>query len=258
MSPAVHNAAFAQADMDAVYLPFKVHDPRTFLEGFETYDLRGLSVTIPHKQTMLEMMDSVDDLAARIGAVNTVRIDEAGRFGTNPDVAAAVAAVENAARRAGTYPMDRTHVLMVGAGGAARAIAHGLSPKVARLTIANRTIERAQTLAAEFNADCCSLDEMAALQPDILVNTTSVGMWPRVDQSPVPTGMLRAGMVVFDAVYNPLRTKLLQQAEATGAVTASGVEWFVNQAAAQFELWTGCAAPRDVMEQTVRERLAGS
>lgn len=257
MSPAVHNAALGALEVDAVYVPFKVNDPKTFLEGFEPYDLKGLSVTIPHKESMLGLMDDVDELAARIGALNTVAIRDGRRFGCNTDVAAAVEAIENAVRRAGMEPLSARSVLLVGAGGAARAIAYGLQGKVALLTIANRTVERGKTLAAELGAEACSLSEMEKLAPDILVNGTSVGMWPQVDQSPVPAGMLRKGMAVFDCVYNPIRTRLLREAKEAGAVTASGIEWFVSQAAAQFELWTGARAPREVMEQVIRSRLSG-
>ena len=143
----------------------------------------------------------------------------------------------------------------MGAGGAARAIAYGLRGKVARLTIANRTVPRAERLAAELGVEACSLDEMEGLSPDVLVNGTSVGMWPRVDESPAPAGMLRPGMVVFDSVYNPIRTRLLKDAEQAGATTAPGLEWFLNQAAEQIELWTGEAAPRAAMEDALRSRL---
>jgi shikimate dehydrogenase len=204
---------------------------------------------------MLGLMDEVGELAAEIGAVNTVDIRERRRRGTNTDVPAAVGAVERAALRAGLPALDECEVLIVGAGGAGRAIAYGLRRKVGRLVIANRTVERGRALAAELGVEACGLDEMESLKPHVLVNGTSVGMWPRVDASPVPTGMFRPGMVVFDSVYNPVRTRMLQDAEDAGAVTASGFEWFVDQAVAQFETWTGRPAPRETMERVVRERL---
>ncbi|MFW6189927.1 MAG: shikimate dehydrogenase [Planctomycetota bacterium] len=256
MSPAIHNAAFAEAGLDAVYLPFKVSEPGPFLDAFQPHDLRGLSVTIPHKETMVGLMDEVDEQAAGIGAVNTVRIDQDGRrYGCNTDVAAAVAAIRAAVRRSEVGPMDECEVLIVGAGGAARAIAYGLASRAGRLVIANRTRERAERLAKEFGAQVRELDAIASLNPDILVNATSVGMWPNVDDTPVPAEMLGAGMVVFDAVYNPIRTRLLREAEEAGAATASGMEWFVNQAVAQFEFWTDREAPRPAMERVVRARL---
>jgi shikimate dehydrogenase len=236
-------------------VPFKVTDLKAFLEAFQPYDLEGLSVTIPHKEAMLRLVDEADEAAAGVGAVNTVRIRQGRRLGSNTDVGAAIISIENAVRRAGLGPLSSRTVLLVGAGGAARAIAYGLRGRTARLTIANRTFERGRALAAEVGAEACRLDEIEGLRPDVLVNGTAVGMWPRVHDSPVPAALLRRGMVVFDSVYNPMRTRLLAEAEAAGAATASGVEWFVNQAAAQFELWTGARAPRDIMEAALRSRL---
>jgi len=255
MSPAVHNAAFAERGLDAVYLPFKVLDPARFLCGFEPYELKGLSVTLPHKEAMLPLMDEVDELATAVGAVNTVALRDGRRYGCNTDVAAAAGSIEGAAQRAGLEPLSERTVLLVGAGGAARAIALGLRGKVGRLVIANRTVSRARALAAELGAEACGLDELGGVRPDVVVNSTSVGMWPNVEDCAVPADMLRPGMVVFDAVYNPVRTRLLTQAEAAGAVTATGLEWFVGQAAAQFELWTGRPAPREVMVEVLRGRL---
>lgn len=258
MSPAIHNAAFAESGINAVYLPFKVHDVAAFLAAYEGFDLCGLSVTIPHKEAMVACMDEVDETAARIGAVNTVAVRDGLRCGCNTDVAAALCALESAGQRAGLPPLAECEVLLVGAGGAGRAVAYGLAPTVARLVIANRTVERAEKLAAELGVQYCSVPEAAETSPDILVNTSSVGMSPDTDCSPVPRSMLREGMVVFDAVYNPIETRLLREAKACGCVAASGFEWFVSQAAAQFELWTGREAPRSVMEEVLRKKLEPS
>jgi len=255
MSPAIHNAAFAELGLDAVYLPFKVNDCAGFLTGYEPYDLNGLSVTIPHKGTMLALMDEVDELSARIGAVNTVTIRDGKRYGSNTDVAAALGSLEGAAERADLTPLSERTVLLLGAGGAGRALAYALSDRAGKLIIANRTVSRGEELAAEVGATACGMDQIAHTEPDILVNTTAVGMHPNVDASPVPMSVLRRGMVVFDAVYNPIETRLLRDAAQAGCVTASGFDWFVAQAAAQFETWTGKAAPRERMAQVVRERL---
>jgi 3-dehydroquinate dehydratase/shikimate dehydrogenase len=255
LSPVVHNAAFAALDLDAVYLPFKVDDCRAFFQAFEPLDLRGISVTIPHKETMLPLMHEASELAAEIGAVNTVDIRDGVRRGTNTDVPAAFGAVEGAAERAGLPALAECEVLIVGAGGAGRAIAYGLKPHVRRIIVANRTLERARALAAELDVEACGLEQISGLEPDVIVNGTSVGMWPHVDESPVPSALFRPGMVVFDAVYNPVRTKMLADAEAAGAVTAPGIDWFLNQAVAQFETWTGETAPRERMERAARECL---
>lgn len=255
MSPAIHNAAFAELELDAVYLPFRVKQPRTFLDGYERIGLQGLSVTIPHKQAMVGLMDEVDELTSRVGALNTVHISNGRRLGYNTDIAAALQSIESAADRAGLPSLENCTALVVGAGGAGRAIAYGLAPRVARLIIANRTLSRAERLAAELNAESCGLDLMTQHRPDVLINATSVGMSPRTDESPVPAEMLRPDMAVFDSIYNPIETRLLSEARRAGSTTASGLEWFVNQGAAQLEIWTGREAPRDLMTEVVRRQL---
>ena len=255
MSPSVHNPAFAALGLDAVYLPFKVAEPAPFLDGYERCGLRGLSVTIPHKEAMVALMDEVEDLAAKIGAVNTVRMADGRRYGYNTDVGAAIGAIEAAAHQAGLMPLEGRRVLLVGAGGAARAIAYGLAQKGARLIIANRTVSRAERLAGDLGGGFCGLDEVAETAPQIVVNATSVGMWPEVDRSPLPRALLQSGMVVFDSVYNPRRTRLLSDAEQAGCVTASGFGWFVRQAAAQLELWTGLPAPVELISEVLARRL---
>ena len=247
LSPAIHNAAFAATARNAVYLPLKVDDCAALLDDMAPLGLRGLSVTIPHKAAMCALMDEVDDLSARVGVINTVRLADGRRYGCNTDVAAAVGGIVGAAARAGITSLRGRSVLLVGAGGAGRAIAWGLHAEGTVLTIANRTASRAETLAAELGIESCPLEDIAALRPDILVNATSRGMWPDVDDCPVPPELLRGGMVVFDSVYNPPQTRLLREAEQAGCITASGLEWFAAQAAAQFEFWTGEAAPVEVM-----------
>jgi len=265
MSPAIMNAAFDAAGLDAVYVPFKVEgDVVQFVNAFKALDVRGYSVTLPHKQAVLAAMDEVDPLAERIGAVNTVVNREGELFGTNTDVPGALKALENALRPRDTSdagageassPIRGKRVLLLGAGGAARALAYGLADRGATITIANRTHERAVKLAAEVGAETAPLADVKSVQPDVLVNTTSVGMTPNVEASPVPPGTIQPGTVIFDAVYNPPATKLLRDAQAAGCATVSGIAWFVNQAALQFELWTGLPAPRDAMERVLRQRL---
>jgi 3-dehydroquinate dehydratase/shikimate dehydrogenase len=257
MSPAIHNAAFAATGKNAVYIPLKTNDCAALLHGLVPLGLRGLSVTIPHKQEMCSLMDGVDDLCAAIGAVNTVLAKGGQLMGRNTDVDAAMAAIVSAARRAEIDSIAGRKVLLVGAGGAGRAIAYGLRAHESEVVIANRTLSRAQKLAAELDCEACSLDDMSTIDCDILVNATSIGMWPNTDSSPVPAEMLRPGMVVFDSVYNPVETRLLSDAAEAGCATATGLEWFVSQAAAQFEWWTGTPAPLEVMERVVRQRLTG-
>lgn len=256
MSPVIHNAAFAECGMNAVYLPFKVADGLgDFLDAFQNYGLKGLSVTIPHKEKIMGFMDEVDDMASNICAVNTVTIRDGMRYGSNTDVEAAIDTLRGAAKRADMLPLDGRRALLVGAGGAARAVATALTESGVVLTIANRTVGRAQELAQSLGADFCGLDEMEQYEPDIIINTTSVGMYPEVDRIPVPASLLRKNVIVMDAVYNPIETKLLRIARGRDCVTASGFEWFISQAAGQFETWTGRRAPRKVMEEVARERL---
>jgi 3-dehydroquinate dehydratase/shikimate dehydrogenase len=263
MSPAIHNAAFAALNIDAVYLPLKVEcDPAEFVRAFRELDARGYSVTIPHKEGIIPALDELAPLAKRIGAVNTV-VERKGRLhGTNTDVPAAIGALEEslaggkkAAEALDRSPLSGRRVLLLGAGGAARAVAHGLIEKGAGVVIANRTHDRAVALAAEVGCRALEMTALTASEADIVVNTTSVGMHPNVHGTPLPKEALRKGMIVFDAVYNPLETRLLREAREAGCRTIGGLRWFVSQAALQFELWTGRPAPRQVMEKVVKQRL---
>jgi len=254
MSPAILNAAFADTGLDAVYVPLKVEcNAVEFVDAFRALDVQGYSVTIPHKQDILPAMDDLDDIVRQVGALNTVANRGGKLFGTNTDVPGALGALEAA--------MDSSlagkRALLLGAGGAARALAYGLTARDVTVMIANRTHKRGETLAREVGAECCRLSEIASCEADILINTTSVGMHPNVDATPAPREALRPGMIVFDAVYNPIETRLLREAREAGCVTISGITWFVNQASAQFELWTKKPAPRKTMERVLRERLEG-
>ncbi len=255
MSPAIHNRAFAHSNVNATYLPMKVKDPITFLDAFQRLGLKGLSVTIPHKEAMIPLMDEIDDIVERVGALNTVNITDGRRFGYNTDVAAALGALRSALEAKNAAELKDCRVLLLGAGGAGRALAFGLADSVKELIIANRTISRAQKLASEAGAKACGLSEMEACRPDIIINTTSVGMHPDTERSPAPKKMLSRRPLVFDAVYNPIQTRLLRDAREAGCVTASGFDWFVAQAAEQFRIWTGKQPPREIMADVVREKL---
>jgi len=263
MSPAILNAAFEANGVNAVYLPFKVEgSPEEFIRAFRALNVQGYSVTIPHKRAIIPAMDTLDDLVTKVGALNTVVNRDGKLFGTNTDVPAALRALENALptdlsqRTEQKSPLAGRRVLLLGAGGAARALAFGLCARNANVTLANRTHERGEKLAQEVGCDCCRLDDISSRNAEILINTTSVGMHPNADATPAPKEALRPGMVVFDAVYNPPETRLLREAGEIGCKTVTGIAWFIHQAAAQFEIWTGQLAPRDIMERVLRERLA--
>jgi len=253
ISPHIHNAAFRSLGINAVYVPFKVEgDVRTFIEAARGVPVQGYSITIPHKEAALLALDEVASTCRQIGAVNTV-VNRNGRLvGSNTDWTAALEAIESRLPDG----LGGRRVALVGAGGTARAIAFGLRAKGAATRIYNRTHKRAAELAAAVGCEWAPLDALASLAADVVVNATSVGMTPDVDASPVPASALRSGMVVFDAVYNPARTRLLAEAERKGCIAVSGIEMFVNQAVQQFQTWTGREAPRELMDAVVRERLA--
>lgn len=245
MGPLMHNHVFEECGVNGVYLAFDVIDLASAIAGVRSLNIRGLSVTIPHKVAIMEYLDAVDETAERIGAVNTVVQRDGILTGYNTDADGAVSAL--------TAKMDLRNedVLIVGAGGAARAVGFGVKHRGGRIHITNRTVEKGERLAAELNAEFHPLADIDRLTCRILINTTSVGMAPDIDDIPVPPAMLRPGMCVMDIVYNPVRTRLLKAAEAAGCEIVDGVSMFVNQAAIQFSLWTGKAAPVEAMRRIV-------
>ena len=257
-SPLLHNTAFAHAGVDAVYVPLLVHDVRAFAAAFPAA-FAGFSVTIPHKEAALAVCDEVDPVAAEIGAVNTI-VRRAGRLvGYNTDWSAAIGAIRRALRDArGDGSLEGKRVGVVGAGGAGRGLAFGAARRCgARVIVANRSLERARLLAEAVGGEAVAMEEVARgdVAGDVLVNTTSLGMEPDVDATPVPREALGAYELVFDAVYNPMETRLLREAAEAGCVTVSGVEMFIGQAAEQFELFTGRPTPEGVIREAVLEGL---
>lgn len=261
LSPDIHNAAFAHLGLDWVYAAFRVEDIEGAIAGIRALGIRGVSVTIPHKVASLRLLDSVDETAHKIGAINTI-VNAGGRLhGVNTDGAGALKALTDA----GSDPAG-AGVLILGSGGAARAIAFTLADRAQpeRLAIAG-------ILPDEVSALCADIGQRTRIRPqpvamdadslapelaraDILINCTPLGMHPHTDSSPVPAGLLCGRHVVFDIVYNPLTTRLLADAASRGCGTLRGIEMFLNQAALQFELWTGREAPAGVM----REVLTGA
>lgn len=250
ISPAVHNRALQAKRIDGLYLPFLVSplQLKDFFVFAEKLPLQGFSVTIPHKQRVLRYLDHVDPLSRRIGAVNTVW-RKAGRLrGTNTDAAGVKAPLEKRTRLA-----NKT-VLVAGNGGAARSAAFTLASAGAKVTITGRNPDRVRALAKACGGEWLMPDAAEKANFDILVHATPVGMWPHGDESffnnRIPAGL------VFDLVYTPHRTRLLELAEAQNKVTIPGIEMFVEQALVQFELFTGVAGSRAVMERAAREAIA--
>jgi 3-dehydroquinate dehydratase / shikimate dehydrogenase len=242
-SPQIHNRAFQAKRIDAVYLPFQV--PVSSLSDWmklaESLPVAGFSVTIPHKQRIIRYLDTVQPLARRIGAVNTVWRKGGKWRGTNTDVNGIIKPLEQRLR------LSRANVLLAGYGGAARAAAVALHDAGAKLTVTGRDLVRAEALAKTVGAATVSLRDAETQSYDVLLNATSVGMHPNVERSLF--GSKIPGELVFDMVYNPHETQLLKQAREQGCKVIHGVEMFLEQAAEQFEIWTGETAPRPVMKQ---------
>ncbi|PWB52297.1 MAG: shikimate dehydrogenase [Candidatus Methanoperedenaceae archaeon] len=259
LSPAMHNAAFKALGMDCEYHAFRVsadslHDA---IYGACALGFGGLNLTIPLKEKALVIVKPTD-LAKQIGAVNTVDFKN-GIVGHNTDgLGARMALTENDVKIKGK------NVLLLGAGGAARAIAFTLATEGAIVTIANRTQKRAFSLAQEVGRagkiSASGLEDIENLvrNNDILINSTAIGMFPGVSETLVTSDMMHRDLVVFDIVYNPINTRLLQEAKIAGAKTIDGVMMLVYQGAEAFKIWTGKTPPVDIMEKTVRERLAST
>jgi 3-dehydroquinate dehydratase / shikimate dehydrogenase len=242
----VHNPLFALAGKDAVYCRFPVKNLRRFMS--EVGPLAGgFSVTLPQKKGMLALAHTIDPVAKAIGAVNTMVKKRNGWWGTNTDAAAALDAIEHAT------PVAGKRLLVLGAGGAARAIAFEAARRGAAVSIANRTASRARALARELRVRFQPLESLTSEAFDIFANATSVGMAPRSHQTPVAAKLLR-GKVVFDAVYNPPLTRMLKEASQLGATIVPGTEMYVNQGAAQFKLYTGVKADIRAMKRILLQQ----
>jgi shikimate dehydrogenase len=264
LSPVIHNAAFRRLGLNYAYTAFLTPPQKlsSAIEGIRGQKMCGVNVTIPHKISVIPLLDAMDEAARQIGAVNTI-VNNAGRLkGYNTDADGFVQALAKPG-----LPLSGKKVILLGAGGAARAIAFAVAKQCARLVIFNRQehFARAQELAESLkqyaahkiiaralnNASLQSELETA----DILVNATSAGMSPCADITPVPKNLLKPRLVVFDIVYHPLQTRLLKEATEIGCHTISGIDMLIAQGALSFELWTGIKAPVDVMRQAVTHAL---
>jgi shikimate dehydrogenase len=262
LSPAMHNAAFEALGLDYVFLAFRVKSRSVAdaVNGARALNIRGLNVTMPHKTKVIAHLDRIDLSAQIVNSVNTILCKEKMLFGFNTDGVGAIKALkENGVELKGRK------VLLLGAGGAARAIAYALAKEADELAVLNRTVKQAQELSRLLErsfskkigyGSLAPSDVQAHLQDsDILINATSVGMKPKADETPVPAKLLRRNLAVMDIVYNPLETKLSKDAQAAGAKVVSGVEMLIYQGAASFELWTGKSAPVEVMREAALNHL---
>jgi len=251
LSPAMQNAAFQAKHANAVFLPCETHQLADFLAFARQAGFAGFAVTMPYKRAILRSLDWADPLATRIGACNTVAVQRGKWRGWNTDAAAVVEVLTKRLRLCGS------RMLILGAGGAARAAAYALRAEGARVVVAARREEMARRLARVVEGEAVSWEGAEGLEVDAVINATPVGMYPYVDATPLDLARLRA-RVVFDMVYYPLATRFITEARGRGLITIPGLEMLVAQGARQFEIWTGLTAPRALMEQAVRQVLERS
>jgi 3-dehydroquinate dehydratase/shikimate dehydrogenase len=240
--------------LNNVYVPLKVSSIGTFIKEYRKMDFQGFSVTIPHKESVLPFLDDIEHTAEKIGAINTIVRQDGKLTGYNTDCMAAIIGLECGLEK-NRDTLNNKKISIIGAGGAARAIAFGLKEKGCDITIYNRTIERAERLSNDVKCKFERFEGINKLDSDILINTTPIGMFPEVDRTPVPENVLKEGMIVFDAVYNPIETKLLRDARERGCRTVNGLTMFINQAAEQFRLWTNIDPPIKLMSNVAKGML---
>jgi len=262
LSPIMHNAAFEALKIDYVFLAFKVEvaKVKNAVDGMRALGIHGLNVTMPHKNAVIKYLDELDPTAKTVASANTILNKNGKLFGFNTDGVGAL----NALQLNGVEVKGKK-IMLLGAGGAAKAIAYTISQEADELVILNRTPEQATELAnllkqkfnKKINADALTpktvKDSLAKV--DVAINATSVGMEPNAHQTPISPELLRPDLAVMDIVYNPLETKLAKDAKVAGAKVVSGVEMLIYQGAASFEIWTACNAPVEVMRRAVLNHL---
>ncbi|QOY36220.1 shikimate dehydrogenase [Anaerobacillus isosaccharinicus] len=265
MSPLMHNDAFKQLGINGYYHAFDVPEDKLkeAVDALRLFNISGLNVTIPHKVTIMEFLDEIDEEALMIGAVNTVVNIEGRLIGYNTDGRGYLTSLLTKLNK----PLKDSNVLVIGAGGAARGIVTALANDgVALLTIANRTIEKADEIKnhylkyreANINVLPLKKAQLNLARYDIVINTTSIGMSPRVDEVPISIDHIKQTAVLSDLIYNPIETKLLQLGNKKGIITHNGVGMFVEQGALAFLKWTGKQPDTEKMTKIVMQQLGGS
>ncbi len=262
MSPKMHNAAIQDLGIDYVYTAFHVSNQRLekAVEGFRALQIKGINVTIPHKVEIMQYLDEIEPTAAKLGAINTILNEDGVLKAKNTDGEGAIKSLKDN----GCNPAGKKAVIL-GAGGASRALAYYLARDVESLTLFDLDLEMAEKLAQSvrnhydipINAVKMELNAAKAAIEDceLLINATPVGMHPKIDQTPIPIDFLHTDLTVFDIVYNPIETKLLQDAKNIGCTAISGVDMFVNQGYIAFEWWTNKTPNRDLMREIVVSNL---
>ena len=260
LSPLVHNRAFLDQDVNAVYVPFHLEEScvSSLIQLAPELGLHGISVTIPHKVAIIDQLTKADPAVERIGACNTVVFRKGERIGYNTDYIAAIGSIEIAM---GGNALDEESVLhnkkalVLGSGGAGKALAYGLVQRGAIVTVTDIDTMRAVELSQHLGCEYIKWDIRESVEPNILVNCTPIGMHPKVDETPYPKSSIRSNMMVFDAIYNPEFTMLIKSAQERGCKVVTGVEMFVGQACYQFKLFTGLKASAAKMRILVKEGI---
>lgn len=259
-SPIMLNRAFQESNMNAIYTAFHITSETLgdFIKAVRVMGIGGVNVTIPHKLQVMDLLDEIDADAIALGAVNTIVNRNGKLIGYNTDGIGYVRSLKEEA----IAQIAEKRIVVVGAGGAARGIIYALlKEKPSKVTIVNRTVEKAEQLAASLASgvpiEAAGLEQLAAYcsEADIVINTTSIGMYPNMNDTPIQGQWLKSGAVASDLIYNPLETKFLQQAKQHGCITHGGLGMFIYQGAFAFEYWTGKKAPVLAMRETVLEAL---
>ena len=255
LSPEMHNAAFRALNLNCIYVPLPTTNIREAVAGVRSLGFRGISVTIPYKQDVMPLVDHIDSVAEQIGAVNTLLIkkepnrEDPVLYGSNTDWVGANRALSE------QLELQGSRILLVGAGGAARALGFGFRQAGAEVVVTNRTAEKGKQLADHLGGHFVDLIDLGQIQGDALVDATSVGMIPDSAEIPVNPGVFRNFSVVMDVVYAPVETRLLREAAEAGCAVVDGLSMLLYQGVAQFELWTGREAPVDIMRDVVYNHL---
>ena len=258
LSPHVHNAALGAASINAVYIPLEVSDLASFVKRMihprtreVDWNVLGLSITAPHKTTVMDYLDWVDPVCTEIGAVNTVIVEDEKLCGYNTD---ANALIETLTGKLGS--LKKAQVAVIGAGGATSAALHGLRQQGASTTVFARDVNKAKIMARKFGANSKSLSEATFEGFDAVINATPLGTVGKFEAAtPATANQLRGARLAYDLVYNPIETRFLREARAAGCQTIGGLSMFISQAAEQFRLWTGAKAPQDVMYLAAEKAL---
>ncbi|MBI5754795.1 shikimate dehydrogenase [Candidatus Peregrinibacteria bacterium] len=262
LSPILHNAAFRALGIHARFEIFDVAPSRlpAFFKRMRRAPIHGLAVSLPYKERVLEYLDSFDSSTQKIGAVNTVYNENGVLRGFNTDFSGAISALTKACSATALHELRGKTVVVIGAGGAARAIVYGLQQEGAEVIILNRTQSKADTLARDFGCQSGELSTLFQWQPNILINATSVGMEPNIESISCDPHYFRVAprhLLVFDIVYRPRITQFLRLAQEAGLSILTGDSMLLHQGAVQFKIWTGKSAPISVMKKTLDEALCG-